>query len=138
MSNQSKSKIHTRADKMLWMIRLSKTRSQAVLLIEKKKVQVNDLLVKPSSKIHVGDQIEINYNAYLKTFKVIGIPKTRVGAALVETYIIETTPKEELVKMEKHLLMMTELRKQGRGRGIKGRPEKKDRRALDDFLSDTD
>ncbi|MDA3820431.1 MAG: S4 domain-containing protein [Candidatus Delongbacteria bacterium] len=115
----------TRIDKFLWCVRLFKTRSKATTACKKKHILVNDQDVKPSSKISTGDKIEIKRPPIIRSFYVIEILNSRVGAKLVEDYIKETTPEEEFKKLKK-------ARETGiiRTKG-KGRPTKKERRQLD-------
>ncbi len=119
-----------RIDKFLWCVRLFKTRSLAAENCSKEKVYINGSLTKSSRIIAVGDSFAVKNLPIWKTYKVIGIPKTRVGAKSLFEFIIETTPKEELDKLK----MVQEMNKLNHSLGIKGRPTKKDRRNLDEFL----
>ena len=112
----------------MWSVRKYKTRSIATEEIRKERVRVNEDLVKPSREIKTGDEIMYRKDGIEYSLKVIDLPKSRVGAKLVENYIIETTSEEELNKKEFIQLM----RNMGRKKGT-GRPTKKDRRNLDDF-----
>jgi ribosome-associated heat shock protein Hsp15 len=62
---------------------------------------------------------------------VLALPERRVGAKLVNLYREDTTPAE--ATQHKELLKQTKeyYRKKG-----SGRPTKKDRREIDDFLTD--
>jgi ribosome-associated heat shock protein Hsp15 len=118
-----------RLDKFLWCVRLSKTRSIAAKSCQAKHVLVNGLESKPSRIVHERDIISIKSIPIWKTFKVRDFPRSRVGAKLVETYIFETTSKEELAKLEEFQLNQ----RYNKSLGLKGRPTKKDRRDLSDF-----
>lgn len=116
-----------RIDKFIWTVRLFKTRSLATKMCVAQKVQLNDGFIKPSKDVIVGDEISIKTIAIWRTFKVLDFPKSRVGAKLVSTYIIETTPLDDLEQLQQ----VEEMNRQNKVLGIKGRPTKKDRRDLD-------
>lgn len=121
-----------RIDKFLWCIRLYKTRSLAADEIKKNRVSIGDSSVKSSKEVKVGEIIRIKKNQILYTIKVIQIPKSRVGAKLVPLYIEDHTEKEqyELLKMRRS--EQSYYRNKG-----EGRPTKKDRRELSEFISDS-
>ncbi len=119
-----------RVDKYLWCVRLAKTRSIATELVKKGKIRVNGEQVKPSRVIKLKDVIQFNRNAAEFSFKVIGLPeRSRVGAKLVVGLIEDVTPIEELEKHKVYLAAQSNYRHFG-----DGKPTKKDRRSLDDFL----
>jgi ribosome-associated heat shock protein Hsp15 len=62
-------------------------------------------------------------------FEVIDFPKSRLGAKLVSTVTKDVTAADELAKLERIQLQM----KATPYFGV-GRPTKKDRRQLDDFM----
>lgn len=121
-----------RIDKFLWCIRLYKTRSLAADEIKKNRVSIGDSPVKSSKEVKVGEIIRIKKNQILYTIKVIQIPKSRVGAKLVPLYIEDHTEKDqyELLKMRRS--EQSYYRNKG-----EGRPTKKDRRELSEFISDS-
>lgn len=119
-----------RIDKYTWALRLFKTRSIASKACASEKVKLNDEFSKPSKSVAVGDQISIKVIPIWRTYKVIALPKSRVGAKLVADYLLETTPKDQLA----HLEQIIEGNRQNKLLGIKGRPTKKDRRNLDSLL----
>lgn len=121
-----------RIDKFLWCIRLYKTRSLAADEIKKNRVSIGDSPVKSSKEVKVGEIIRIKKNQILYTIKVIQIPKSRVGAKLVSLYIEDHTEKDqyELLKMRRS--EQSYYRNKG-----EGRPTKKDRRELSEFISDS-
>jgi ribosome-associated heat shock protein Hsp15 len=118
-----------RWDKFLWCVRLSKTRSLASELISKGKVKINGELVKPSREVKLNDLIQIQRNTAQFTYKVIGFLDKRVGAQLVTNFIHDLTPPEEIEKLKLYLSAQRNYRQ------TDGKPTKKDRRELDDFLS---
>ena len=117
-----------RIDKYLWTVRYYKTRSIATEACKKGHIKINSSNVKPSKEIFVGEKISVRKNQINYELKVIDIPKSRVGAKLVDLYRTDITPKEafqdtELLKYSKEYY-----RKKGTGR-----PTKKDRRAIEDY-----
>jgi ribosome-associated heat shock protein Hsp15 len=112
----------TRADVWTSSVRLYKTRSMASAACKAGHVSVNDVKVKPSQAVHVGDRVEALTDGGLRIVVVSRIIVKRVGAAVAVTCYVDHTPppppKEETAFMPR------------RDRGA-GRPTKRDRRALD-------
>ena len=119
----------SRFDKVVWAVRLAKTRSQASELISKGKIKLNGQQVKPSREPKVGDSIEISKNTATYSYKLIDIIDKRVGPKLVENYLIDITPLEEVEKFRLYNLSQAVYRDNG-----SGKPTKKDRRELGYFL----
>ena len=119
-----------RVDKFLWSVRYYKTRALATDAIKKNRVKVNGNIVKASKEIIPGDQIEVKKDQINLSFKVINVPKSRIGAKLLSLHIVDTTPKEEYEVLELRKLSQDYYRERG-----EGRPTKKDRRDLDDYIS---
>ncbi|MGI6718735.1 MAG: RNA-binding S4 domain-containing protein [Bacteroidales bacterium] len=122
----------TRVDKFLWCIRAYKSRSMGTTDCNNGKITVNNLVVKASKKINIGDIITYKQNPINKTVKVIDIPPSRVGAKLVPNYIEDLTSDEEYEKLEMYQLQQKMWHSQNRD--IK-KPSKKDRRDLEKFLN---
>lgn len=122
-----------RLDKFLWCVRYYKTRSVAAEAIKKNRVKVNGETAKSSKDVIPTDKITVRKDQIDFQFEVIQIPKSRMAAKLVSLHIIDQTPKEELEKLEARKLSQDYYREKG-----EGRPTKKDRRELDDFISGED
>jgi ribosome-associated heat shock protein Hsp15 len=122
-----------RIDKYLWSTRYYKTRSQASQACRKGAVKVNDAIVKPSRDVYQGDQIALRKGQVNFKLEVIDLPKSRVGAKLVDIYRKDLTPKEALATQEMLKLSQDYYRKKG-----SGRPTKKDRRDLEGFTRPED
>ncbi|MFN5442701.1 MAG: RNA-binding S4 domain-containing protein [Crocinitomicaceae bacterium] len=118
-----------RIDKYTWAVRLTKTRSQASELISKGKIKVNEVDVKPSRDVKLGDIIQVHKNSAVFSYKVLELLEKRVGPKLVSIYIEDITPIEEVEKYKTYQEAQRVYRDMGTGR-----PSKKDRRSLDDFL----
>lgn len=119
-----------RIDKYLWCIRYYKTRNIATQACNRGQITLNNQKTKPSKNIISGDIITVKKNQITFTLKVLDIPKSRVGAKLVDLYRIDTTPPEELEKLK----LIRQASNYYREKGI-GRPTKKDRRDIDSFTN---
>jgi ribosome-associated heat shock protein Hsp15 len=118
-----------RIDKFLWSIRFYKTRNIAAEEIKKNRISIGENTVKSSKEVKEGDIIKIRKNQIDYKIKVLQIPKSRIGAKLVALHVADMTEKEqyELLKLRK--MSQDYYRTKG-----EGRPTKKDRRDMDDFL----
>ena len=119
-----------RIDKYLWAVRLFKTRTLATEACRKGKVTVDDMPAKPSRMVTAGDVIQVKRMPVLYSYRVTEPIEKRVGAKIVENYVENVTPEEELHKLE---LQDDFFIKRDRGTG---RPTKKERRLLDDIKGD--
>lgn len=119
-----------RIDKFLWCVRFYKTRSIAADEIKKNRVSVGNNVVKSSKEVKPGDVIKIRKNQIDYQIKVLEIPKSRLGAKLVPLHIEDKTDKEqyEILKLRK----LTQDYYRGKG---EGRPTKKDRRDMDEYVA---
>ena len=117
-----------RLDKWLWSVRLFKTRTQAGDYCRLGRVEINGQVAKASREVVVGDVIAVRYTEFIRSVKVKDLLKSRVGAKLVEQYLLDVTPQEEIEKREIRRKMRTESRPRGAGR-----PTKKERRSIDDY-----
>ena len=119
-----------RIDKFLWCVRFYKTRSIAADEIKKNRVSVGSSAVKSSKEVKPGDLVKIRKNQIDYQIKILEIPKSRIGPKLVPLHIQDKTEPEqyEILKLRK----LTQDYYRGRG---EGRPTKKDRRDMDDYIS---
>ncbi|MBN2728810.1 MAG: RNA-binding S4 domain-containing protein [Bacteroidales bacterium] len=120
-----------RIDKFLWTVRVYKTRSMASEAIRNGRVSIDDNEVKASREVKIGERICIRLHAFTKTIEIKDLPKSRMGAKLVENYIIDHTPDSEYQKLQ----ITREKLVFQRPKGL-GRPTKKERRDLDGFMDD--
>lgn len=118
-----------RIDKWLWSSRIFKTRTIAADACKNGRIMVNNVLVKPSRMIKVGDTISVRKPPVTYTFRVLKTIEQRVGAKLLpEIYEnITTADQYELLEMNRISGFVD------RQRGT-GRPTKKDRRQMDAFV----
>lgn len=117
-----------RVDKYLWCIRVFKTRTLATTACKEGRIIIDEEVIKPSRDVKPAEKIVIRKGAVHFHWKVLDIPKSRVGAKLVEQYAQDITPEEELHKLE-----MLKLGHQQRPQGL-GRPTKRDRRNWDRYF----
>ncbi|PRX53221.1 RNA-binding S4 domain-containing protein [Flagellimonas meridianipacifica] len=122
-----------RIDKFLWCIRYYKTRSIATDAVKKGHVRINEDIVKPSREVFPLDKIVVRKNQIDYELSVLDIPKSRVGAKLVDLYRKDITPKEAFEHNDLLKFAKDHYRKKGMGR-----PTKKDRRDIDEYLEDSD
>ncbi|HBU77943.1 MAG TPA: RNA-binding protein [Muricauda sp.] len=122
-----------RIDKYLWCTRYFKTRSIASNAVKKGHVRVNGSAVKPSRDVFPMDKIVVRKNQIDYQLTVLDVPESRVGAKLVDIYRKDTTPKDAF----EHSELLQHAKKHYRKKGL-GRPTKKDRRDLDDFLDESE
>ena len=118
-----------RVDKFLWCVRLAKTRSLATDLVQKGSFRLNGESIKPSKEVKQGDIISIQKNSAVFSYKVLQLLSNRVGAKLVNEYLLDITPIEEVEKYKLYQASQSVYRDYGTGK-----PSKKDRRDLDEFL----
>lgn len=117
-----------RIDKFLWCVRLHKTRALAAEACLKGRVEVNERPAKPSVEVKAGDRLAVRVPPIWRRFQVKAVPASRMGAKLVPEHLEETTPWEDLEKLELARKVQAESRPAG-----EGRPTKRDRRDIDRF-----
>lgn len=121
-----------RIDKWLWAVRIFKTRSQAADACKKGKILIDDVQVKPSRVIKVGEIIMVKYPPVNYQYKVLGLLGKRQSAKVVVDYVEDITPEEEKAKLDIKRFSGFEIR----DRGV-GRPTKRERRLIDDLKKNT-
>ena len=119
-----------RIDKFLWSVRIFKTRTISAEECDKHRVLVNGAEVKPSRHVKVGDKLTVKKMPVIHTYDIIKLIDKRQSASLVNNYIIDTTPQEELDKAE--IARTTAFVQRDRGAG---RPTKKERREIEKIVS---
>ena len=112
-------------------MRLYKTRSIATDACKKGQVTMNGVTMKPSKTIKEGDVVSVRKPPITYTFRVLKAIESRVGAKLVPEMLENITPKEQYDILEMSKISGFANRMRGTGR-----PTKKERRDLDEFLGD--
>lgn len=121
-----------RLDKYLWAIRLFKTRSLAAAACEGGKVKFAGAQAKPSKQVSIGDEYEVKTEVKRWRIKVTGLLYNRVAYAEAIKFYLDITPEEEVQRLQYQAASFHT----GKRRSKIGRPTKKERRELDDFLED--
>ncbi len=124
--------IRMRLDKYIWAVRLKKTRSIATKECNTNRVRLNGEISKPGKIVKPGDEVDIRSNPIWLKYKVIDLPKSRVGAKLVLDYLKDVSDPKDVATLKQ--IQLTN--RQNKQIGVRGRPTKKDRRDLDDLFSD--
>jgi ribosome-associated heat shock protein Hsp15 len=116
-----------RLDKWLWSVRVFKTRPEATAACRAGKVTIGELEAKPGREIHLGETVTVRVGVVTRTLKVVGLPRTRVGAKLLPEYLNDLTPPAEYERAKQagieHMLAKE-----------RGRPTKKERRDMAEFF----
>lgn len=121
--------MEARIDKWLWAVRIFKTRTIAAEACKKGRVMLNGASAKPSRMVKEGDVVQVRKSPVLYSFKVLQAIEKRVGAKLVSDCMENVTTPDQM-----ELLEMTRLNGfVNRMRGT-GRPTKKERRELEQFI----
>jgi len=135
-----------RLDKYLWSIRLFKTRSLATAACDSGKVKFNGLAAKPSRKVSISDEYEVKTEtrpdepsgrAKRWRIKVTGLLEKRAAYIEAIKNYIDITPEDELERLkflQKESFRQAASFHTGKRQSKIGRPTKKERRYLDDFL----
>jgi len=118
-----------RLDKWLWAVRVFKTRSLAGDACRAGSVAVNERPAKPARDVRPGELVTIRQGLALRTLRVVGVPRSRVGAKLLPKYCTDLTPPEEYEKLRERKVQQNLARGKGSGRATK-----RDRGLLDQLL----
>jgi len=119
-----------RLDKYLWSIRVFKSRSMATEAIDKGRVKLNGENVKASRNVVIGDVYEARTEHKNWVLKVTQLLDGRVAYAEAIKYYEDLTPIEELERVRQVAATF----QTGKRLSKIGRPTKKNRRDLGDFL----
>jgi ribosome-associated heat shock protein Hsp15 len=130
MSAPEVKKEKLRLDKYLWSIRVFKSRSMATEAIDKGRVKLNGENVKASRNVVIGDVYEARTEHKNWILKVTQLLDGRVAYAEAIKYYEDLTPIEELERVRQVAATF----QTGKRLSKIGRPTKKNRRDLGDFL----
>lgn len=121
-----------RLDKYLWSIRLFKTRSQAAEACEKGKVKHQAQSVKAAKNVQITDEYEIKTEHKKWLIKVTGLLDHRVAYSEAIKFYDDLTPEEDKDPTK----FMASAFHTGKRLSKVGRPTKKQKRSLDNFLGE--
>ena len=119
-----------RIDKWMWAARIFKTRTIATEACKKGRVLVDGVQVKASRLVKAGDVVQVKKPPVIYSFKVLQPIEKRVGAKMLPEVMDNVTSPDQY-----ELLDMVRINGfVDRVRGS-GRPTKKERRDLDEFMA---
>lgn len=122
-----------RIDKWLWATRIFKTRTIAVEACKKGRVSIQNIPVKASRMIKVGEVIQVRKPPVTFSFKVLALTEKRMGAKSVPEYLENVTTPDQYEILELSRINGFINRAKGTGR-----PTKKEGRDLQKFLASDD
>ncbi len=114
-----------RIDKWLWAARFYKTRSLACEEIDKGRVHVNGVAVKPAREVKAGDTVQMRSANLTRTITVLGLSDRR-GPAPVAALLFAETP--ESIAQRAQAAEQRRLAPEPALSLTQGRPTKRDRR----------
>ena len=120
-----------RIDKWLWAARFFKTRSLATDAVDGGKIEINGERAKPSKAVKVGDEVRLRLGPYEHVLTVRALGERR-GPASVAQGLYEETEASRAAR--ERLAAQLKLAPAAFVYEEKGRPTKKDRRDLADFI----
>ena len=118
-----------RLDKWLWAMRVFKTRPLATEACRAGSVEINERVAKPAREVQAGEVVTVKLGLFTRTLRVVGVPRSRVGAKLLPDFCVDLTPPEEFEKLRERSVQQASARESG-----SGRPTKRDRREIDGFF----
>ncbi|HVE50221.1 MAG TPA: RNA-binding S4 domain-containing protein [Casimicrobiaceae bacterium] len=121
-----------RVDKWLWAARFFKTRTLASNAVEAGQVRVNDERVKPARPVRPGDRVTIRKAGLEWNAEVIALADRRGSAT--QAALLYHEPDESRRAREEAFARLRAVR--DGHEAPSGRPTKRDRRRLEDFLNE--
>ncbi len=121
-----------RLDKWLWAARFYKTRALAVTAIDAGQVRIDDARVKPAHGVRPGMRIAVRRAGLVIEVDVRALSERRGNATLAAMLYAETA--DSVQRRERFLAERAAAEAQLPR--FAGRPTKRDRRKLEDFLSE--
>ena len=109
---------------------LFKTRSQAGDACDKGKVKLNGTAAKAAKNIAVGEEYEVKTEARKWVIRVTGLLDHRVQYPEAILHYLDITPEEELERIKFQAAVFHT----GKRMSKVGRPTKKNKRDLDEFM----
>jgi len=119
-----------RTDKYLWAIRIFKTRTQAAAACDDGKVRMNGVPVKAARMVAVGDRYDIRTPARKWTIEVTGLLHQRGDYETAIRHYVDLTSEEDRQPHQRGGASFYT----GKRLSKTGRPSKKQRRDLNDFM----
>jgi len=114
-----------RIDKWLFAARFFKTRSLAAEAVERGRVHLNGIRVKPARTLVIGDVLHVQIGNVHYDITVLGLSNTRGSASIAQQLYSETEESQQ-----QRALIAERNRMQPKLFYTKGRPTKRDRREI--------
>ncbi len=121
-----------RFDKWLWAARFYKTRSLASAAIDAGQARINEERVKPSRPPHVSDMVSVRKEGLIWVVEVLALSDRRGGAADAALLYRETTASAQA----RETFILDKRAARASAPETPGRPTKRQRRKLSDFLNE--
>jgi len=120
---------NARLDKLLWSLRVYKTRPVATAACRAGHVLIGELEAKPDRDVHLGEVLVVRTGVTTRTLKVIAIPRSRISAKRLPEFMTDHTPTAEYERAKQADIE----HKLARQRGMR-RPTKKERRDISELF----
>ncbi len=121
-----------RFDKWLWAARFYKTRSLAAQAIEAGQARVAGERVKPARPLRPGENVSVRKSGFVWIVEIIALSDRRGGAAEAAKLYCETAAS---VAAREAMLQQRRAAEEASPQ-FPGRPTKRQRRKLEDFLNE--
>ncbi len=121
-----------RIDKWLWAARFYRTHSLATAAVESGQVLVNGERVKPSRAVHVSERVTVRKAGFAWDVEVTGIEDHRGSA----TDAAKLYAEFEASRQSRDEALANKKAAAASDPRFDGRPTKRDRRKLEDFLNE--
>ncbi len=118
-----------RLDKLLWSLRVFKTRPLATDACRAGHVLVGKLEAKPGRSVHPGEILVVRVGAVTRTLRVFAVPRSRVSARQLTEFMTDLTPAAEYERAKQAGIEHMLARKRSTGR-----PTKKERRDISELF----
>jgi ribosome-associated heat shock protein Hsp15 len=130
--SESAARPRVRYDKWLWAARFFRTRSLAAQAIDAGQARLAGARVKPAHPVRIGDAVSLRRRGIVVEVVVTGLNDRR-GSATEAAELYQETSASMAAREEEALARRQALAMQPR---FAGRPTKRERRKLEDFLNE--
>ena len=97
-------------------MRVFKTRPLATEACRAGSVEINERVAKPAREVQAGEVVTVKLGLFTRTLRVVGVPRSRVGAKLLPDFCVDLTPPEEFEKLRERSALQMLAREPGSGR----------------------
>jgi ribosome-associated heat shock protein Hsp15 len=118
-----------RLDKLLWSLRVFKTRPLAAAACRAGRITIGELPAKPGRDVHAGEILRVRLGVLTRTLRIIALPRSRVAAKQLAEFVADLTPAADFERAKQAGLEHGLARQRGAGR-----PTKKERREISELF----